>query len=280
VFDYGFAYIRNEEGLMANMAITPFGADLQAYPSQGEGIWLDLFEDNAVITWKTSRYDNPDVDIEFAARIFENGAIDFIYIHDTSHSNNWVSGISKGDNISYLFSNISGSSNFPPEYHASFTSPDFPFGMSISEDGLFFGTVDESDKTWNITFKVSDQNYIYSTKTLEFSSAATGSDENNITPALRLYQNYPNPFNPSGSGRNPATEIMYQVSDDSKVELSVYNIKGQLINTLVNDVKSAGVHFVSWNGKDKVGIEVPSGIYFYRLSSEHQDISRKMILLK
>ena len=92
--------------------------------------------------------------------------------------------------------------------------------------------------------------------------------------------NYPNPFNPAGAGRSPGTEIRYQVSGDIEVDLSIYNIRGQLIKTLVNELRQAGEHSVIWDGSDQFNHSVPSGIYLYRLKTKDDSKIRKMILLR
>ena len=85
--------------------------------------------------------------------------------------------------------------------------------------------------------------------------------------------NHPNPFNPS-------TVIRYQVSGDSEVSLKIYNVKGQLVNTLVNDLKPAGEHSVIWNGRDDREKPVESGSYLYQLRAGSEVVSRKMVLVK
>ena len=73
-----------------------------------------------------------------------------------------------------------------------------------------------------------------------------------------LYQNFPNPF-------NPATEIRYDLAEDSDVQLVVFNLLGQEVVGLVRAQQQAGSYVVTWNGRDASGREVPSGIYFYRI---------------
>ncbi len=101
----------------------------------------------------------------------------------------------------------------------------------------------------------------------------TSSDDPMI-PVLTLdANNYPNPF-------NPETTIAYSVPKAGPASLKIYNTKGQLVRTLVDDVREAGKHSVVWNGKDNRGNSVASGLYFYRLSSDGNTVTRKMLLAK
>jgi methionine-rich copper-binding protein CopC len=88
-----------------------------------------------------------------------------------------------------------------------------------------------------------------------------------------LDQNYPNPFNPS-------TEIGLALPVSSEVELSVFNVLGQKVATLVEGEMPAGYHTVTWNGTSSDGSQVASGIYFYRITTEQFTTSKKMMLLK
>jgi len=88
-----------------------------------------------------------------------------------------------------------------------------------------------------------------------------------------LIGNYPNPF-------NPETVINFSLASDAAVSLHIYNVKGQLVRSLVNEVYKAGAHSVVWNGCDEDGREVGSGVYFYRMSAGGYVAVRKMVLLK
>ena len=94
-----------------------------------------------------------------------------------------------------------------------------------------------------------------------------------IPSGFALFQNYPNPF-------NPVTHIAYDLPGDSRVELSIYNLLGQKIRTLVNRDMSGGHHVAVWDGNDDLGSPVSTGIYFYRIRADDFKESRKMILLK
>jgi len=88
-----------------------------------------------------------------------------------------------------------------------------------------------------------------------------------------LRQNYPNPF-------NPETMIEYEIPRAGNVTITVYNVLGKAVATLVDEYKGLGVHSVVWNGKDKSGNPVPSGVYVYTLVSGDVKISNQMTLLK
>lgn len=90
---------------------------------------------------------------------------------------------------------------------------------------------------------------------------------------LTLYQNYPNPF-------NPATRIKYHLPVGCNVVIEVYGITGGKMTTLVDTHKSAGDHWVDWNGKDYQGNDVSSGVYLYRMTAGEKTLSRKIVLLK
>ena len=97
---------------------------------------------------------------------------------------------------------------------------------------------------------------------------------NEFINSYQLQQNYPNPF-------NPTTTINYQLPIGSKVELTIYNLLGQQIRTLVNTQQSAGAHQVLWNGRDESGKQVTSGIYFYQLKAGNNfNQTKKMVLMR
>ncbi|GAB4377290.1 MAG: hypothetical protein Kow0042_24770 [Calditrichia bacterium] len=94
-----------------------------------------------------------------------------------------------------------------------------------------------------------------------------------ITKDFRLEQNYPNPFNPS-------TLIKYRIARRGDYELAVFNLVGQKIRTLINTHVLEGEHQVTWDGRNDEGIQVPSGIYFYRLKGKDLNLTRKMMLIR
>jgi len=103
---------------------------------------------------------------------------------------------------------------------------------------------------------------------------ATGADsttdviENSDISSFRLFENYPNPFNPS-------TTIRFDLAQTGFVSLTVYNLLGQEVAELVNGEMKPGSYHVTWNSSSH-----SSGLYFYRLQSGGQSLTRKMLLVK
>jgi GH35 family endo-1,4-beta-xylanase len=89
-----------------------------------------------------------------------------------------------------------------------------------------------------------------------------------ISTEFRLAQNYPNPF-------NPTTIIRFEIPHNSYASIKIFNSLGQLVVTLIDNVIASGEHSVEWNA-----LNVPSGIYFYRLQTEKYSETKKLLLLK
>jgi len=116
----------------------------------------------------------------------------------------------------------------------------------------------------------SDKNYIL---TYGGTIVSLGPEINNIPSDYVLSQNYPNPF-------NGQTKINFISSSQEQGELIVYDILGQKVKALFNEVTKIGLNTVTWNGKNEIGLEVSSGVYYYVLKIGENNYSKKMILLK
>lgn len=88
-----------------------------------------------------------------------------------------------------------------------------------------------------------------------------------------LLQNYPNPFNPN-------TTIYFSIPIDSDVEISIFNIKGQKVSTLINERMEIGKHSIVWSGIDENNKRVSSGIYLYKIKAGNKESVKRMLLLK
>lgn len=97
--------------------------------------------------------------------------------------------------------------------------------------------------------------------------------ENNTLSIPQLHGNYPNPF-------NPTTTISFSLPDEQEIELTIHNIKGQKVKRLINGQLTAGNHTMIWDGKDTNGKSVGTGIYFYKLKTGNDVLTRKMLILK
>lgn len=109
------------------------------------------------------------------------------------------------------------------------------------------------------------------------STVSTGLDDRDEVAAndFQLHANYPNPF-------NPETKIPFSIGGNKTVDvqLTVYNMLGQQVATLLNDRLAPGNYEVNWNAQNSLGAEMPSGIYLYELQAGNYQLHRKMILLR
>jgi hypothetical protein len=89
---------------------------------------------------------------------------------------------------------------------------------------------------------------------------------------LRLYT-YPNPF-------NPHTTLEFEIQDPAHVSMKIYNISGQLVDVLMDTYQQAGIHLVNWNGLNRNGQQVPSGVYFVQLNAGNENRTERIVLMK
>ena len=123
---------------------------------------------------------------------------------------------------------------------------------------------------------VSDNAFVFMLDNFSIhSDGGSVSNEDIVAPAFAnaLKGNYPNPF-------NPETTIRYSVREASDVSIEIYNLKGQLVNRLVNEHKAAGEHSVVWKGTDMNNRPVASGVYFYKMNTGKFSATKKMIMMK
>lgn len=103
---------------------------------------------------------------------------------------------------------------------------------------------------------------------------AVSNDDNLATPvSTQLLGNYPNPFNPS-------TTIEFFTAKAEPVQITIYNQKGQIVKNFDMQTPAKGVHNVNWDGKDNAGMNVSSGMYYFRLKSGSYSSTKKMVLMK
>ena len=98
-------------------------------------------------------------------------------------------------------------------------------------------------------------------------------DKDIIPLQFVLHQNYPNPF-------NPLTTLSYDLPEDALVHITIYDMMGRQVKTLINDQQTAGHTSLQWNATNNDGSPVPAGIYLYILQAGELKQAKKMVLLK
>ena len=142
-------------------------------------------------------------------------------------------------------------------------------GTGNSSVGRQYTFVDPNVETNKIyTYRINQLSTSGSVEDTYYIMVSTKVPEN-----FKLNQNYPNPFNPD-------TKIVYALPEQSHVQLKVYNILGKEIRTLIDETQSANNHTVIWDGRNASGVNVPSGIYFYKLEAGNHVHVKKMMKLQ
>jgi hypothetical protein len=158
--------------------------------------------------------------------------------------------------------------NFPVD-----TSEHFEGGNLVG--AAFNGTDNEFLMAYGFEDKTSGTGGDIIGRRISFATGSAIAEQGiDTTPAgFSLNQNYPNPF-------NPETAILFRLSKSGELNLSVYNVSGQLVRTLIAGQRSAGRHEATWDGRNDAGEIMGSGVYFYRLNTEKQSLSKKMTFIK
>ena len=97
--------------------------------------------------------------------------------------------------------------------------------------------------------------------------------DDELPSEFKLNQNYPNPF-------NPITEISYELASDGFVKLSIFDMKGREIKTLIENIQLSGKRSVIWNATDNNYQAVSAGLYLYKIQKKGITKTRKMVLIK
>ncbi len=152
---------------------------------------------------------------------------------------------------------------------------------TTSEEGVWdSGNMNQGD-TFVFTFNSTGEYpyictihpFMTGTVTVETATDVEQSYIEGLPESFAVNQNHPNPF-------NPTTTISYQLPENSKVNIKVFNIAGQLVATLIDEEQQAGYHEITWDGRSNSDKTVPSGVYLYRVRTDNGSIARKMMMLK
>ena len=156
------------------------------------------------------------------------------------------------------------------------TIPDPPvdYSWTVVHSTIATDCTDESDQAWRYRYQITAVDHAGNESDPASAGAITGITGPAIPKRVALHQNSPNPF-------NPTTVIRYDVPDGgAHVTLQIYDVRGQLVRTLVDGNVTPGKRSVTWDGKDGRGGQVATGIYFYRLRAGGKTFTKKMVFLK
>lgn len=262
VFEEGFEYLRTEEAIASTKMIGVFASDLMIYEADGDGIFYEGDQNSATFRWKTSLFDNQSANVDVALTLYPNGEMKFYYNSGITQGLSWATGVSNGTG-NYFIADISGDFDPSGSQHV-LSAGDFPFGMEITEDGLFQGIVPGEENSWNIQFKVTDNNNLSAYRMISFTTETSSVYETEDL-AVNLF---PNPF-------TDKLFITLDLESNSDVFLAVYDINGKLIRTEVFHEQNFGKYTIECNLND-----LPEGIYMFELSTNKDVIRTKAILIK
>ncbi len=170
---YPFPYYQDDKVLFnITRIICPFLDQHQELNgSQGCGIWYEGDDQSATFRWKTALTEDPAMIMNYAVRLYPDGTIKFYYgSMNGCDEFLWMAGISDGDNFNNQVTKISNKPTITPNTSTTLSRYNYPPEMQLTGTGLFFGTPEQSYGSRQINFKVTDNNFIHTTKSLIFSS--------------------------------------------------------------------------------------------------------------
>ena len=151
------------------------------------------------------------------------------------------------------------------------------WGIEFTFGGHSFSSFECSDSMYDNISDCTEAGHSWDSVTMEYtwvsSSTESVEDLSNVIREFKLNSNFPNPFNPS-------TTIGYDVAIAGEATLTIFNMKGQEINVLAQGYHHADSYSVVWNGTDMYGVEMPAGLYIYKLVAANFVQSNKMSFVK
>ncbi len=244
--------------------------------------WIDLSSDQATLFYTSEGRYIQRYDTETAAQLS-----DFAELPDEGHAQairllppgDGTGGLLVADGLNVKRLDETG--RVIQTYDADAT--DSWFALNLDPNGTSFWSTDqETDQVYRFdiesgrmerTFQAGPGETVFGVCLKGELTAGITQVQSVLPMAYSISQNVPNPFNPS-------TQISYQLPQAGTVRLEIYNLLGQKIQTLVQGEQTAGVHTATWNGRDRSGRDVSSGIYLYRFVSDGLVETHRMLLLK
>ncbi|UCE66000.1 MAG: S8 family serine peptidase [Candidatus Zixiibacteriota bacterium] len=263
--------------------IGPFWDDLN--PAAGGEIWYYTDDSMAVVSWINIPPYNGDGPHTFQVVLRSDGTITFNYANMGNTLDSSTIGIQNGIrtialqiayNQPYVHNNMAVliKSWLMADPVSGTIDPGGNFNVEISFDAT---VLDEGTHTGSLIVTGYDMNHMVDqiTVPVTFQINVTGLEDDaaGLPTKFALHQNYPNPFNPN-------TEVKFDLPADSRVKLEIFNILGQKVTTVIDEDMRAGYRSVTWNGADRSGKRVASGVYFYMLTAGDHILTKKMMMLK
>ena len=147
--------------------------------------------------------------------------------------------------------------------------------ISAYEYAVFMTNLNLTLWTLNYIVESSDEEFTVISQAGEFvlNNTLLSIDSGIIPEVFALHQNYPNPF-------NPVTSLRYDLPEDGFVNITIYDMMGRIVRSLVNSKQAAGYHSIKWNATNNKNEPVSAGLYLYTIQAGEFSQTKKMILLK
>ncbi len=264
--------------------VAPFWDDLN--PSQGGEVWVYTDNNMAVVSWINVPHYGSGGPYTVQAVLHSDGSITYNYANMGYPDDSATIGIQNGNltiGLQIAYDQVYVHNDLSVLIKAGWLSADPRTGIVVPGDDqnviITFdaGTLDIGTYTGSIVATGFDMNHQVAqiTVPVTFHVGATGIEDAvaALPTEFVLHQNFPNPF-------NPTTEIKFDLPSNSYVRLDIFNVLGQKVKTVIDNEMEAGFKSVTWDGSDDRGINVASGVYFYKLNAGEHVFTKKMMMLK
>jgi len=187
----------------------------------------------------------------------------------------WFQSLDVDSDVEYkLIIELEFFNNFYTEEYEIIADTTFDVSSNTLDPLLSALNLEEAELYWFV--ESTDGEYTVSSDTGQFvlsMEALNTIDGANIPEVFALHQNYPNPF-------NPVTTLRYDLPEDALVNITIYDMIGRQVSTLVSSQQTAGYKSVRWNATNDNGAPVSAGLYLYTIQAGEFRQTKKMVLLK
>lgn len=255
LFEPNFLTIRSEEAIQNHKVISPFASDL-IINNTDQGIFFEGDDQSASIRWVAETYEEGK-SVDVVTTLHKDGSIQFFY-GSIDEGIDWASGISDGKN-NHLINSFSGEDS-PANLKSAFQMLDYPMGISLNENGLLEGTLN-SEGSWDLHIKVTDNNLVSDDKILTLSTAAAAVSDFNISK----FQVYPNP-------NQGNFNLTFEALEPGNLNIQILDFSGRVITEHKYDDLNAGNHYFT------IVEELESGLYFIKISFKDSYKTKKILV--